>query len=966
IIVIEYEYDEEGELEKVKYYTWTGGNFTTGERGRYIYRVDTYSDGERTGITYYNDPAPGGWEPELTGTVVEDEYGRFFLKVDNGDGTYTYYLLVGLDSDIEFVEGVSKYDNNDDEKDYGGISKHLNELNLEELVGEEITLRGYILSEEASQGIYIENQKAKVFAVAPNEGDDTPHDTSGNSSSHHTIPGIPADNNIQLDYNCAVNVIFSMLEKLNIDVTPSQIAQDLTQIDQQLPVVGNFTSFYAIREVLEKYGINYEIRKNVSLEELSQISAPAVLHLTINGEGHFVILKEVRTIQENTNQTITPSQLSTLTIIYDEEGNPVKAVDEEGNEYRIEFTNEGTLVFVPLSQTTSLEIVVIDNGEEKTYTEEEFSQIFSGYVLCSDNTEVGEEVNDEEAKNVKGASFLVDLDITQLTFIYDEEGRIIQAQDDKGNIYTVEFTAEGIKFIPYQGEFTLRVNRRTYRVTYREGRMIKAIDDYRQIEYFPVRKGEVYELRRVWQKYPLSGGKFDEENFISLYFDGTSTQYMRIENGELVSEILFAGKVTYEEVKDFDLTQPSYVSQLSPIYIYEVNREFGIENGEGLDTGIQPDYYDPIYTYEFLITPHWDGNDGKTHIIFCASRGDKYYVFKKLPDGRLAFGMEDNDDDDLKWVWDGSFLKKGETVHIILTHNDTGEARLYVNGELKSGTRIQRSGYRYDDVVYNTIRIGDDPQSGYHNNNKDFEGFTTQQSGSNGGDFTLHFVRIYDRMIGNGEAKRLYEESKSPLSKVIRGWVKIGSGDNYEVFEYNGNETTRDNLGNIYRGYTIYRRFNNGKVVTYKKFFGHLSLAEARSVDIRNLDGVDTIEWIYLGGDRGGRITEIGFWYRDAKGNIVRIPFTRGYDIRGGRGQIKLPENIPLQEILKGKNAGFYYIKEGRTIVYSNPSLNSDGVNYFRIIRKKDGLICDCEDWVERHGGDLDYNDLLFKVRFKT
>lgn len=151
ILVKSYTYDSGGKLTDVRYYTWTGDDHSAGYHGRYCYRHDTYVGDKKTGTTWYNDPAPAGWEPELTGKVVKDAYGNFFLNVSG-----TYYLLTGRDED----------DYNEDDLDYGGKSKQMNDISdWDTLVGKQITVQGYHLDGHAESGIYYNSIAAEVFEI---------------------------------------------------------------------------------------------------------------------------------------------------------------------------------------------------------------------------------------------------------------------------------------------------------------------------------------------------------------------------------------------------------------------------------------------------------------------------------------------------------------------------------------------------------------------------------------------------------------------------------------------------------------------------------------------------------------------------------------------------------------------------------------------------------------------------------
>ncbi len=150
-----YNYDSDGNLTSVEYFTWTAGN--SPRRGdaamysRYMYRVDTYADGELTDTTYYNDPRPTYWDPTLTGTVVQDSEGRYFLKADDG----TMYLLTttmdGFDADGDNTSGADE----------------MSEIDWSEYVGETITVRGQQITDSNNNeiDIYYEGEQAQGFEV---------------------------------------------------------------------------------------------------------------------------------------------------------------------------------------------------------------------------------------------------------------------------------------------------------------------------------------------------------------------------------------------------------------------------------------------------------------------------------------------------------------------------------------------------------------------------------------------------------------------------------------------------------------------------------------------------------------------------------------------------------------------------------------------------------------------------------
>ncbi|MCM8781102.1 MAG: hypothetical protein NC908_04190, partial [Candidatus Omnitrophica bacterium] len=84
-----YFYDTNGNLTQIEYYTSTGGigNEIGPYRvyGRYTYRIDKFgSYGKKISTTYYNDPYPGNWDPEIEGIIIRDNFGRYFLQQSDG------------------------------------------------------------------------------------------------------------------------------------------------------------------------------------------------------------------------------------------------------------------------------------------------------------------------------------------------------------------------------------------------------------------------------------------------------------------------------------------------------------------------------------------------------------------------------------------------------------------------------------------------------------------------------------------------------------------------------------------------------------------------------------------------------------------------------------------------------------------------------------------------------------------
>lgn len=143
-------YDEEGNLDKKEYYTWTAGDVKGKEnkKYRYLYKRDTIVGESSKSTEYFDDPLPVSWDPKITGKLVEDSYGRYFLK--DGDKYYKITTRIdGFDLDGDGKSGAEE----------------LNEVDLESLVGEEITVRGHHVEDDNEEGIYYNGNKAETFSV---------------------------------------------------------------------------------------------------------------------------------------------------------------------------------------------------------------------------------------------------------------------------------------------------------------------------------------------------------------------------------------------------------------------------------------------------------------------------------------------------------------------------------------------------------------------------------------------------------------------------------------------------------------------------------------------------------------------------------------------------------------------------------------------------------------------------------
>lgn len=148
LVVQRFNYDGNGNLKTVEYFTWTAGDRAGQDKSRYCYRKDTIS-GDTIDTKYFNDPFPDDWDPVLTGTVEKDEYGRYWLVTDKGERYLLTFRVDGFDADQDGKSGAQE----------------ANEIDWESLVGKEITIRGHQLMTDSEGGIYYNGEKAEVFEV---------------------------------------------------------------------------------------------------------------------------------------------------------------------------------------------------------------------------------------------------------------------------------------------------------------------------------------------------------------------------------------------------------------------------------------------------------------------------------------------------------------------------------------------------------------------------------------------------------------------------------------------------------------------------------------------------------------------------------------------------------------------------------------------------------------------------------
>jgi hypothetical protein len=148
LVVQRFNYDGDGNLESVEYFTWTAGDRAGQDKSRYCYRKDTIS-GDQIDTKYFNDPFPDDWDPVITGTVEKDEYGRYWLVTDKGEKYLLTFRVDGFDADQDGKSGAEE----------------ANEIDWESLIGKEITIRGHQVMSDSEGGVYYNGEKAEVLEV---------------------------------------------------------------------------------------------------------------------------------------------------------------------------------------------------------------------------------------------------------------------------------------------------------------------------------------------------------------------------------------------------------------------------------------------------------------------------------------------------------------------------------------------------------------------------------------------------------------------------------------------------------------------------------------------------------------------------------------------------------------------------------------------------------------------------------
>lgn len=121
----------------------------------------------------------------------------------------------------------------------------------------------------------------------------------------------------------------------------------------------------------------------------------------------------------------------------------------------------------------------------------------------------------------------------------------------------------------------------------------------------------------------------------------------------------------------------------------------------------------------------------------------------------------------------------------------------------------------------------------------------------------------------------------------------------------------------------------------------------------------NSFDWEYLGGDRGYKIIEIGYFYVYCNKNELHIcpPFVTGTDIRSGSGTETT--SIPPD----ASDFGLYItVKEYDGTVrryFSNPTLNPDGEDHIKLVRNASEVF----HWEDLfYLGDKDFNDIILKL----
>jgi len=191
-----YFYTDSGEYERIEFYTSCGGRgyelntFGNIVSGRYTYRIDLFDPGLKDADNlFFNDPYPYNWDPEISGYLVCDDFGRYFLCADDGSTWLIISRAEGLEDGAEF----------------------LNSLDLEHLAAEKarLCLTGH---EYDNDYIYLDAKQTRVLAVTGGE----------------VLQPVPAEDNLY--QNGQAELIGPELETADLTVRDNGNIQDLELI----------------------------------------------------------------------------------------------------------------------------------------------------------------------------------------------------------------------------------------------------------------------------------------------------------------------------------------------------------------------------------------------------------------------------------------------------------------------------------------------------------------------------------------------------------------------------------------------------------------------------------------------------------------------------------------------------------------------------------------------------------------
>ncbi len=148
---------------------------------------------------------------------------------------------------------------------------------------------------------------------------------------------------------------------------------------------------------------------------------------------------------------------------------------------------------------------------------------------------------------------------------------------------------------------------------------------------------------------------------------------------------------------------------------------------------------------------------------------------------------------------------------------------------------------------------------------------------------------------------------------------------------------------------------DNASIVTGQ---GTLAIDAGRDIIIGNgfADMADSFDWLQLSGEsRGYSLLELGYYYVDTQGTIVRVPFAADpADIRMGSGS-----GVPITLPAGASDFGFYVKMLESGYIYTNPHFNSDLLEHPQIAYNDTGFSVLWEDIIGL--GDRDFNDVMIQ-----